>query len=64
MVYRYDRKDDSITAVAPDGDEVVESVSRSLVARLTRQGVPDVLWRGSPSIDLPTLPMFSSLVGW
>lgn len=47
MVYRYAGKTNEVTAISPDGDEVRESLSGSLIERLEAQGVPvEALCRG------------------
>ena len=51
LVYLYDKREDTVTALAADGSTTIERVSRSLVERLEAQGVPSVLWRGSRKIN-------------
>jgi len=50
--FRYDRDSDSVTAFAENGEEATERMSSSLVERLTAQGVPSVLWKGSKGAKL------------
>lgn len=53
MVYNYDTKTDIVEAVGEAGEVAVERMSKSLAERLTAQGIPHVLWRGSEGAGLP-----------
>lgn len=61
--YTFDRQKETVTAVSFEGEEVCESITASLVERLTAQlGGPIVtaLLKGSKCKDLPLCPMFTS----
>lgn len=55
LTYRYHPKTDEVEAVPYEGDTTVEKMSLSLVERLSAQGVPSSLWKGSPGAKLPKI---------